>query len=75
MVEEAAAGILAGHPLITTLLVSRRKAWLTMLRRPLTFFGGLGHLTRFIRNLRRTRYDIAIDFQGLMKSAVLARAS
>jgi len=27
------------------------------------------------RRLREVRYDIAIDFQGLMKSAVLARAS
>jgi heptosyltransferase I len=28
-----------------------------------------------IRRLRETAYDIALDFQGLMKSAVLARAS
>lgn len=27
------------------------------------------------RRLRQTRYDIALDFQGLLKSAVLARAS
>ena len=27
------------------------------------------------RRLRRDGYDVAIDFQGLMKSAVLARAS
>jgi lipopolysaccharide heptosyltransferase I len=28
-----------------------------------------------VNELRGTRYDVAIDFQGLMKSAVLARAS
>jgi lipopolysaccharide heptosyltransferase I len=28
-----------------------------------------------IKRLRQTRYDIALDFQGLMKSAVFARAS
>ena len=28
-----------------------------------------------IRELRRARYDVAIDLQGLLKSAVLARAS
>src|SRR5881628_1366443 len=28
-----------------------------------------------VRTLRRTAYDVAIDLQGLMKSAVLARAS
>ena len=30
-------------------------------------------LFRVIRALRRARYDLAIDFQGLLKSAVLAR--
>ena len=28
-----------------------------------------------VRRTRRTAYDIALDFQGLMKSAVLARAT
>ena len=28
-----------------------------------------------VRRMREVRYDVAIDFQGLMKSAVLARAS
>jgi heptosyltransferase-1 len=31
--------------------------------------------TAVLRALRRTAYDVAIDLQGLMKSAVLARAS
>jgi heptosyltransferase I len=30
---------------------------------------------RVVRELRAVRYDVALDFQGLMKSAVLARAS
>jgi heptosyltransferase I len=30
---------------------------------------------RVVRTLRRERYDAALDFQGLMKSAALARAS
>ena len=28
-----------------------------------------------VRRVRQVRYDVALDFQGLMKSAVLARAS
>ena len=35
----------------------------------------LGAWREAISELRRARYDVAIDFQGLMKSAVLARAS
>jgi lipopolysaccharide heptosyltransferase II len=32
---------------------------------------GLGDIIRFIRELRDTRYDIAIDFQGLFKSGIV----
>jgi lipopolysaccharide heptosyltransferase I len=70
-VEEAAADILEGHPLINRLLVSRRKSWTRMLRNPLTFFQGFGGIVRFFSELRSTRYDIAIDFQGLFKSGIL----
>jgi heptosyltransferase I len=34
-----------------------------------------GQLLRTLRELRRTRYDAVIDLQGLLKSAVLARAA
>ncbi len=71
VVEEAAAGILEGHPLIDRLLVSRRKAWMRMLRNPFTAVKGIRDIVRFIRGLRSIRYDIAIDFQGLLKSALL----
>lgn len=37
--------------------------------------GSLGGWVRAAQRLRAVRYDIALDFQGLMKSAVLARAS
>jgi heptosyltransferase-1 len=35
----------------------------------------IGSWVDAVRRLRQVRYDIALDFQGLMKSAVLARAS
>jgi heptosyltransferase-1 len=71
VVEEAAAGILDGHPLINLVLVSRRKAWLRLLKNPFTAWRGLSDIIRFVRALRSIRYDIAIDFQGLFKSGVV----
>jgi lipopolysaccharide heptosyltransferase I len=71
VVEEAAADILDSHPLVSRLLVSRRKAWTPMLKNPLTLFQGIGNIIRFFRELRSVRYDIAIDFQGLFKSGIL----
>jgi heptosyltransferase-1 len=71
VVEEAAAGILEGHPLVDRLLVSQRKTWLQQLRNPVTALRGLRGITGFIRDLRSTSYDIAIDFQGLFKSGMV----
>jgi lipopolysaccharide heptosyltransferase I len=71
VVEEAAAGILEGHPLIHRLMISRRKSWIRMLKNPLTFFMGMKRIIVFLRELRNSRYDIAIDFQGLLKSGML----
>lgn len=36
---------------------------------------GIGRLPAVVRELRRRRYDVALDLQGLIKSAVLARLS
>jgi len=71
VVEEAAADLLVGHPLINRLLVSHRRAWLRQLKNPFTTWRGLSGITRFILSLRSIHYDIAIDFQGLFKSGVL----
>ncbi len=71
VVEEAAADILVGHPAISRVLVSRRKTWIKMLGNLLTAADGLRRIARFLRELRSVQYDIAVDFQGLMKSGVL----
>lgn len=70
-VEEAAADILREHPLINRLLVSRRKSWIRMMKHPRTVLRGLGEASRFVRDLRSSRYDVAVDFQGLLKSGIL----
>jgi heptosyltransferase I len=41
---------------------------------PISPRGHASTLLRTIRQLRRTRYDAAVDLQGLLKSAVLTRA-
>lgn len=71
VVEEAASGILENHPLISRLLILRRKKWLRMIIRPGAFGEGLRNIFGFFRDLRSTHYDIAIDFQGLLKSGLV----
>ncbi|MBZ0220333.1 MAG: glycosyltransferase family 9 protein [Candidatus Methylomirabilis sp.] len=57
LVEEAASGILKGHPLIDEVITVRR-GWARNIRENL----------QTARRLRERRYDLALDFQGLLKS-------
>ena len=69
LVEDSAADLLIGHPAVNRVLVSHRKSWLKELRAgriPRALSGFVG----FVRELRDTRYDLVIDFQGLLKSAL-----
>lgn len=69
LVEEMAADLVAGHPALNRVLVVRRKTWLADLRAGRVCHA-LREVVRFIRTVRDTRYDLIIDFQGLLKSAV-----
>ena len=59
LVEEAASSILKGHPLIDELIVVRR-GWGRNLRANLKTAG----------ELKDRQYDLVLDFQGLLKSAI-----
>jgi ADP-heptose:LPS heptosyltransferase len=64
LVEPPAHELLAGHPLIEHVVaVPPRRAW------------SIGSALALVRTLRRQAYDVALDFQGLWKSALWARLS
>ncbi|HEX8750903.1 MAG TPA: glycosyltransferase family 9 protein [Nitrospira sp.] len=69
LVEEAAADLLTDHPALDHVLVASRKTWLADLQAG-RLFRALRGFVEFVRILRATRYDLVIDFQGLIKSAV-----
>ena len=60
-VEPQWTPLLEGNPFVDQIVLLER--------------GSAGGLLRTWRSLRRTRYDFAVDFQGLMKSALLASAA
>ena len=74
LVEAAAAGLVVGHPALDRVLVSKRKTWLAGLKTAdrRTHWRAL---VDFLRQLRDTRYDLLIDFQGSAKGAVLVAAA
>ena len=70
LVESAAHDVIAGHQALDRIIVSHRKQWIKALRGG-RFSQQLPEIHRFILKLRDTRYDLVIDFQALLKSAVL----
>ncbi|UCF02578.1 MAG: glycosyltransferase family 9 protein [Deltaproteobacteria bacterium] len=70
LVEEEAAGLLQYYPGLDEILVCRRCSWLKELRNPLLWPKVSFDIFRFCGNLRQRYYDVIIDLQGLLKSAI-----
>lgn len=73
LVEEAYAPVLAMAEGVAHRVVVRARA--SGERERETIFGGPLGFARAVAYLRRQRYDVALDLQGLVKSAAWARAS
>ena len=71
VVEEASADILAGHPDLDRVIVSKRKRWVSDLGSPRRARQAFREIRRFLSALRDRRYDLVIDFHGLFKSAMI----
>ncbi|HEY2865976.1 MAG TPA: lipopolysaccharide heptosyltransferase I [Pyrinomonadaceae bacterium] len=71
VVERRSADILRGNPLIDRLIeIDTRK-----LRRRAPVDELIGELRRQVREIKSLKFDIALDFQGLVKSALVAKLS
>jgi heptosyltransferase I len=71
LVEEESRGIVADHPGLSRLIVSRRKSWYKRLGRGREMVCVLREVAGFIKALRSVDYDLVIDLQGLFKSGIL----
>ncbi|HEX8324509.1 MAG TPA: glycosyltransferase family 9 protein, partial [Tepidisphaeraceae bacterium] len=67
LVVPAFASLLTGHPLLDGVIQFDRKGYAKSLRSPTTAKG----LAEFALRLRRERFDLVIDLQGLLRSAWL----
>lgn len=72
LTEPVGAGILAEHPQLDHLLVLPRARW-TRLAKRFALFKLAREVVSFVRELRRPAYDLVLDPQGILKSAIWAR--
>ena len=75
VIEEASSGLIRNHPFIDRVLISRRKRWIQNLRKFRHVKDSLREIRSFLSELRDRRYDLVIDFHGLLKSSVIVLLS
>jgi lipopolysaccharide heptosyltransferase I len=71
LVNEEIADILSGNPFLRTVHLWDRASW----RKPRLLPAAMGRTARLLRELRRARYDLILDLQGLLRSSLMARLS
>jgi lipopolysaccharide heptosyltransferase I len=71
LVATSCAGVLEGHPALDEIIRFDRQRYGLLGRHPLASL----EFARFVSDLRRRRFDLVIDLQGLFRSGFLALAS
>jgi lipopolysaccharide heptosyltransferase II len=72
VVEDKAKDILLGHPGIDKVFIFRRKDWQINLTSPKKLLRMPKEVPDFIRQMKDNKFDIALDFQGNLKSGVIS---
>jgi lipopolysaccharide heptosyltransferase I len=71
LVGQGFAPVLAGHPLLDEVIPFDRRRYGRMLQS----WGSVADFVRFVGALRRRRFELVVDLQGLIRSGFLAWAS
>jgi lipopolysaccharide heptosyltransferase I len=74
VVERRHASVLRRHPAIDEIVTVDTRAW-RRARRPAEVAGAMRDLAAVRRRLRQIRPDVTLDLQGLLKSAIVTRAT
>jgi heptosyltransferase I len=72
VVEESSKSLLESQPEIDRVIVLPRKRWVQAVKSPVTALRTIAEMVHFVRDLRRSRFDVALDFHGLLKSGLLS---
>src|SRR3989304_3771829 len=71
VVEEKSKEILLGNKNIDKLYIVDTKRWRKEIRKPASFLPLIKEVKGFFKILRNENFDLALDFQGLIKSGII----
>jgi len=75
IVEEKSSDIIQDHPELDELIIFLRKKWNAALSNPRSLLAALKETVGIAINLRRQKFDLVLDFHGILKSGLLSRTT
>jgi lipopolysaccharide heptosyltransferase I len=72
VVEEASQAFLESQPEVDEVILFPRKRWTQEMKSFRKIWGSIGEMRRFVKDLRMRKFDVVLDFHGILKSGVLS---
>ena len=72
IVEEPSRALLESQPEVDEVILFPRKRWAKGIKSLRGIRGTIGEMRGFVKDLRRRKFDVALDFHGILKSGVLS---
>jgi heptosyltransferase-1 len=72
IVEEPSQAFLKSQPEVDEVILFPRKRWTKGIRSLRGIRGTIGEMWGFVKDLRRQKFDVVLDFHGILKSGVLS---
>jgi lipopolysaccharide heptosyltransferase I len=72
IVEEPSRALLESQPEVDEVILFPRKRWTKGIKSLNGIWGTFGEMRRFVKDLRRRKFDVVLDFHGILKSGVLS---
>jgi lipopolysaccharide heptosyltransferase I len=72
VVEEPSRVFLESQPEVDEVILFPRRRWTQGMKSLTQIWGTIGDMRRFIRLLRKRKFDAVLDFHGILKSGVLS---
>jgi len=72
VVEEPSQTFLESQPEVDSVILFPRKRWTKGIKSLRTIWQTIGEMRRFIAGLRKRKFDVVLDFHGILKSGLLS---
>ena len=72
VVEEPSLSLLETQPEIDEVILFPRRRWTDGMKSPKKILRTMGEMWKFVSDLRSRRFDISLDFHGILKSGILS---